>query len=124
MHAVALKSLLQLGEYEIEIREWSKLPDYQQTWTAWKTTFREAYVAKRRAEAAREGEEKPFSISTANNTQENIRRRGHTASAVPAPLPNQILDSIKGYLDTSAAAAIQTVAKGGPIAELSASLTI
>ena len=44
----------------METREWSKLPENQQTWVAWKTTFREAYVAKRRAEAAREGEEKHF----------------------------------------------------------------
>ena len=27
MHAVALKSLLQFGEYNTETREWSKLPD-------------------------------------------------------------------------------------------------
>ena len=56
MHDVALKSLLQPGEYETETREWSKLPEDQQTWSAWKTTFREAYVLKRRAEAAREEE--------------------------------------------------------------------
>ena len=53
MHTVALKLLLHSGEYETKTREWSKLPDDQQTWTAWKTTFREAYVAKRRAEAAK-----------------------------------------------------------------------
>ena len=53
MHAVALKSLLQSGDYGTEMREWSKLPDDQQTWMAWKTTFREAYVANQRAEAAR-----------------------------------------------------------------------
>ena len=35
MHAVALKLLLQSGEYETETRYWSKLPDNQQTWTAW-----------------------------------------------------------------------------------------
>ena len=55
MHFVVLKFLLQYGEYETETREWSELPEDQQTWVAWKTTFREAYVAKRRAEAAREG---------------------------------------------------------------------
>ena len=32
LHAVALKSLLQSGEYETETREWSKLPEDQQTW--------------------------------------------------------------------------------------------
>ena len=47
MHDVALKSLLKSGEYETETRECSKLPDNQQTWMAWKTTFIEAYVANR-----------------------------------------------------------------------------
>ena len=60
MHNVALKSLLQSGEYATETREWSKLSEYQQTWTVWKTTFQEAYVAKRRLEATREGGENPF----------------------------------------------------------------
>ena len=31
LHAVALKSLLQSGEYETETREWSKLPEADQT---------------------------------------------------------------------------------------------
>ena len=56
MHDVALKSLPQSGEYKTETREWSKLPEDQQTWVARKTTFWGAYVAKRRAKAAREGE--------------------------------------------------------------------
>ena len=56
MHTVALKLLLQSGEYETETQEWSKLPEYQQTWTAWKTTLQEAYVAERRAKATQEGE--------------------------------------------------------------------
>ena len=60
LHAVALKSLLQSGEYETETREWSKLPEADQTWDDWKTTFRAAYAAKRRLEAVREGEQKPF----------------------------------------------------------------
>ena len=99
MHTVALKSLLQSGEYETETREWSKLPDDQQTRTALKTTFREAYVAKRRAEAAREGEDKPFGGSTVNNEHGQLHQRGPTSSSVPDPLPNQMLDSIKSYLD-------------------------
>ena len=32
LHAVALKSLLQSGEYETETREWSKIPEDEQTW--------------------------------------------------------------------------------------------
>ena len=31
MHAVALKLLLQSGEYEMETREWSKIQETQQT---------------------------------------------------------------------------------------------
>ena len=53
MHAVALKSLLQSGEYETETWEWSKLQKTQQTWKKWKITFRETYVAKIRYEDAR-----------------------------------------------------------------------
>ena len=49
MHDVALKSLLQFGEYERETGEWSKLLEDEQTWSVWKTTIRAAYVAKRRA---------------------------------------------------------------------------
>ena len=60
LHTVALKSLLQSEEYETETREWSKLPEDKQTWEDWKTTFRAAYDAKRRSEAAREGEQKHF----------------------------------------------------------------
>ena len=60
LHAVALKSLLQLGEYGTETREWPKLPEDNRTWEDWKTKFRAAYVAKRRSEAAREGEQRPF----------------------------------------------------------------
>ena len=91
---------------------------------AWKTTFREAYVAKRRSEAAREGEENPFGGSAVNNTHGQIRRRQHTTPAEPYPLPNQMLDSLEGYLGNIAADATQTVEKGGPLAELVASLVI
>ena len=72
MHAMALKSLLQPGEYETETREWSELPDDQQNWTARKTTFREAYVAKIQPKAAREGEDKPFGGSTVNDTHRQL----------------------------------------------------
>ena len=44
--------------------------------------------------------------------------------AGPAPLKNEMMYSLEGYLDTTAAAETQTTAKVGPIAELSASLTI
>ena len=64
LNSVALKSLLQSGEYETETREWSKLPEADQSWEDWKTTFRAAYVAKRRLEVVREGEQKPFGGSS------------------------------------------------------------
>ena len=51
LHDVALKLILQSGEYEKETREWLKLPEVDQTWDDWKTTFCAAYVAKRRSEA-------------------------------------------------------------------------
>ena len=76
MHAVALKLLLR----SVETREWLKLPEYQQTWAAWKTIFREVYVAKRRAEAAREGKENPFGGfalfgAAPEKTKEQLQRR-------------------------------------------------
>ena len=42
----------------------------------------------------------------------------------PAPLKNQIMDLLEGYLDNIAAAATQTAANRGPLAELAASLEI
>ena len=53
-----------------------------------------------------------------------MRQQAGTSSSVPAPLPNQMLDSLEGYLDNIAAAATQAVANGGPLAELSARLSI
>ena len=91
MHAVVLKLLLKWCENKSETREWLKLLDDQQTWAAWKTAFREAYVEKRRAEAAREGEDKPFGGSAANDAHNQLRRRGSKNSDVPAVLSNQIL---------------------------------
>ena len=124
MHAVATKLLLQPGEYETETREWSKLSDDQQTWTAWKKNFREAYVEKRRAEAAWKVEDKPFGGFTVNDAQGQIRQQGHTASSRPPPVTNKMLASLEGYFNNIAAAAKHTVTKRGPLAELEASITI
>ena len=104
MHTVTLKSLPKSGEYETETRN--------------------TYVAKQRAEAAREGKDKPFGGAAADKTHNHLRKRGNTYLAVPAPLSNQMLDYIEGYLDNIATAATQAVAKGGPLAELSAILAI
>ena len=119
---MALKSLLQSGEYDTETREWSKIPEDEQTWAEWKTTFRAACVAKRGAEAAREGEEKPFGGSAlfgaAPVSQENKKTEG------TPQMSNQMLDLLEGYLDNIAAAANQMTANGGPLAELAANLAV
>ena len=39
-------------------------------------------------------------------------------------LTNQMMDSLEGFFDNIAAAATQTAANGGPLAELAASLAI
>ena len=39
-------------------------------------------------------------------------------------MSHQMLDSLEGYLDNIAAAATQTAANGGPLAELAASLAV
>ena len=123
MYAVALKLLLQSGEYETETREWSKLPDDKQTWSEWKTTFRAAYVAKLRSEAAREGEEKLFGRSALFGAAPE-KRQDHKNTEGTPQLTNQMLELLEGYLDNIAAAATQTAANGGPLAELAASLAI
>ena len=97
MQAVTLKLLLQSGEYETETQEWSKIPEDQQTWTTWKMTFREEYVAKRRYKAAQEGEEKPFGGSAkvgsaTKTTDAQLRRSMIKTTAGPAPLTNQMMD--------------------------------
>ena len=81
-------------------------------------------MAKRCAEAAREGKDKPFGGAAADAEHNQIRQRAGTYSSVPAPLFNQILELIEGYLYSIDAAATQAVANGGPLAELSTSLSI
>ena len=85
MHTVALKSLPQSGEHKME---WQKLPEDQQTWAAWKTTFWEAYIAKRRSEAAQEGREIPLAV-----TQYSVlkQRRQQTHTYVRHELPRHEL---------------------------------
>ena len=81
-------------------------------------------MATRHVEAARKREDKPISGSAANKAHDQLHRRGNTVSSVLDLMPNQILDSLKGYLDNIAATATQEVVKGGPLAELTASLAI
>ena len=88
----------------------------------WKTTFRAAYVAKRRSEAAQEGEDKPFRGSALFGAAPGGEEK-HKQEVAPQ-MSNQMLDSLEGYLDNIAAAATQTEANGGPLAELAASLVV
>ena len=81
-------------------------------------------MEKRQTKAAREGEDKPFGGSAVNDAHDQLCRIGNTASTVPEPLTNQMLDSLEGYLDNIAVAATQALIKGGPLAELSACLAI
>ena len=122
LHAVALKLLLQSGEYEKETREWSKLPEDKQTWEDWKTTFLAADVTKRRSEAAREGEKKTFGGSALFGVVP-VGNKQPEQQEVPK-MSYQMLDSLEGYLDNITAAATQTSATGGPLAELAASLAV
>ena len=114
LHAVALKSLLQSGEYETETREWSKLLEDQQTWEDWKTAFLTLYVAKRRSEASREGEQKPFGGSALFGVAP-VRNKPPKQKEAPK-MSHQLLDSLEGYLDNIAAVATQTAATGTPLA--------
>ena len=93
------------------------------------TTFQEAYVAKRRAEAAREGEEKPFDGSAIfgaapEKANGKLQRKEHKKTAGTPPLTNQMMDLLEGYLDNIEVAATKTAANGDPLAELAASLAI
>ena len=67
---------------------------------------------------------KPFGGSAVNKAHKQLRQRGHTDSDVTYPPPNQILDSLEGYLDNIFVAATQAVEKGVSLAELSVSLAI
>ena len=59
-----------------------------------------------------------------NDAHGQIMKQQHTTAAGTAPLLNQMLDTLKCYLDNIAAAMKQTVAKECPLKELSVSLTI
>ena len=115
--------LLQSVEYETETQEWSKLPEDNQTWDDWKTTFCAAYVAKRRLEAVREGENKPFEGS-AQFGPAPVGNEPEITESNPPTMSHQMLDSLEGYLDNLAAVATQTATTGTPLAELAASFAV
>ena len=98
MHDVALKFLIKYCDYETETREWSKIPNDQQTWMAWKTTFRDAYVAKWRDKAVRQGKEKTFGGAVADEAQDQQCFQGNIVPAALEPLSDPMLDSLEGYL--------------------------
>ena len=76
------------------------------------------------------GEEKLFGGSAIfvpapeKKANKSLRRREHQKTAGPAPLTNQMMDSLERYLDNIAAAATQMAANGGLLAELVDILTI
>ena len=88
----------------------------------WKTTLRAAYVANRRLEAAREGEEKIFGGSALFGAAP-VKEEKHKQEEAPQ-MSHQMLDSVEGYLDNIAAAATQMADNGGPLAQLSAILEV
>ena len=97
MHNVTLKLQFQSSEYETETQEWTKLPEDQLTRGAWETTQREANFAKRRAEVAQEGEEKPFggsAIFGAAPANKPLWRQEHQKTAEPDLLKNHMMDSL------------------------------
>ena len=80
-------------------------------------------MAKRRAEAAREGKENPFGVATVHALHDKMRRKT-SASLVTHPLSNHMLDLPEEYLDNISAAATLAVENGFPLYELSASLVV
>ena len=80
------------------------------------------YVAKRRVEAEREGEGKPFRGSALFGAAPVLLEKKNTEGT--PQLSNQMLEFIEGYLDNIAAAATQTAANVGPLVELAASLAV
>ena len=117
-----MKYLLQPGEYETETQEWSKIPEEEQAWAEWKTTFRAAYVAKQRSEAAQEGEEKPFWGSALFGAAPFVQDINNKEGA--PQMSNQMLDLLEGCLDIIGAAATQTAAHWGLLSYLAASLAV
>ena len=80
-------------------------------------------MPKRRAKSAREGKNKPFGGAAADTEHDQLRRKA-AASSVPHPLSNQMLYSLKGYLDNITAAPTQAVSNVGPLDEFSVSLAV
>ena len=79
-------------------------------------------MAKRRSEAVREREQKPFGGSAqfgpAPVGKETEPERN------PPKMSHQMLDSLEGYLDNIAAATTQTEATGTPLVELASILVV
>ena len=122
LHDVAQKLLLQSSEYETETREWSKLPEEKQTWEYWKTTFHASYVAKRKSEATREGEQKPFGGSALFGVA-TVRKEQPEQQEAPK-MSHHMLSSLEGYINNITMGATQTADTGGPLAEIAASLAV
>ena len=75
-----------------------------------KLKFHAAYVAKRRSEAAREGEKKPFGGSALFGVT-TVKKERPTQEDAPK-MSHHMLDSLEGYLDNITVAATQTADNG------------
>ena len=78
---------------------------------------------KRRSEAVREGEHKPFGGSAQFGVAP-VRNEPEQKESNTPTISHQMLDSLEGYLDNIAAAATQTAATGTSIAEFADSLAV
>ena len=77
---------------------------------------------KRRSEAAREGEQKPFGGSALFGVAPVGKEPEQNENTTT--MSHQMLDSLEGYLDNITAATTQTAATGTALAELAASLAV
>ena len=76
--------------------------------------FRAAYLAKRRSEAAREREQKPFGF-LALFVVAPVKNEAPEQKEAPK-MSHKMLDSLEGYLDKIAETATKTAETGTPLA--------
>ena len=61
IHALALQTFFASNEYEVDTREWEKLPAQEQTWKEGKKKFCVEYAEKKRGEKSWDSVDQPFS---------------------------------------------------------------
>ena len=95
IHALALQTFFASNEYEVDTREWEKLPAQEQTWTECNKKFRAAYDENQRGEKSRDAVDQTFGGAVEAITMEESLPAGS----------NEMMDSLAGYLDNIVAAA-------------------